>query len=142
MVIEDQREVIEFLSTPSTYDGQLNGVERIDTHSAVVFLAGDRAYKLKRAVRYDYLDFSTCERRRAACEAEVVVNRRTAPRLYLGVVPVTREGDGSLALSGSGTAVDWLVRMVRFDQNVVCDQLALRDALDLELMPALADAIY
>jgi aminoglycoside phosphotransferase family enzyme/predicted kinase len=141
MVIEDQREVIEFLSTPSTYDMPIDGVERIDTHSAVVFLAADRAYKLKRAVRYDYLDFSTCERRRAACEAEVRVNQRTAPQLYLGTVPVTREAGNTLALGGSGTPVDWLVRMIRFDQNAVFDQLAMRDALDLELMPALADAI-
>lgn len=141
MVIEDQRETVEFLSTPSAYDVQVSGVERIDTHSAIVFLAGDFAYKLKRAVRYDYLDFSTLERRRVACEAEVVVNRRTAPQLYLGVVPVTREADGGLALGGSGPPVDWLVRMVRFDQSALLDRLAASHALDIELMPALAHAI-
>jgi len=141
MVIEDQREIVEFLSTPSAYDAQVSDVERIDTHSAIVFLAGERAYKLKRAVRYDYLDFSTLERRRAACEAEVVVNRRSAPQLYLGVVPVTREADGGLALGGSGTPVDWLVRMVRFNQSALLDRLAASHALDIELMPALARAI-
>jgi len=66
-------------------------VERIDTHISIVWLAGDRAYKLKRAVRYDDVDFSTVALRRAACDAEVRLNRRTAPALYRGVRAVTRE---------------------------------------------------
>ena len=59
MIVEDQREIIDFLSAPATYGADIVHVERIDTHSASIFLAGDRAYKLKRAVRYDYVDFST-----------------------------------------------------------------------------------
>lgn len=75
----EQREVIAFLSRPDSY-GQAGGrVERIDTHGAVVFLIGDRAYKLKRAVRFSYLDYSTVERRRVFCQAELALNRRTAP---------------------------------------------------------------
>ena len=66
-------------------------MRRIDTHSAVVFLGGERAFKIKRAVRYPFLDFSTLARRKAACAAELAVNRRFAPQLYLGVVPITRE---------------------------------------------------
>ena len=77
MITEDQTEVIEFLARSSTHGGA--AVERIDTHRAIVFLAGSRAWKLKRAVRFDYLDFSTAERRRAFCDAEVRLNRRTAP---------------------------------------------------------------
>ena len=67
-------------------------VETVETHISIVFLTGDYAYKLKRAVKYPYLDFSTVERRRQACEAELVLNRRTAPALYLevrGIVPTT-----------------------------------------------------
>ena len=75
MVTEDQNDVINFLAAPSTYGTPT--VERIDTHTAVVFLAGERGYKLKRAVRFDYLDFSTSERRRAMCDSEVRLNRRT-----------------------------------------------------------------
>ena len=90
---------------------RLAPVERIDTHISIVWLAADRAFKLKRAVHYDYVDFSTLERRRAACEAEVRLNRRTAPSLYLGVRAVTREADGSLALGGTGEPVEWLVEM-------------------------------
>ena len=106
-----------------------------------MWLAGDRVYKLKRAVRFDYVDFSTIELRRAACEAEVRLNRRTAPSLYLGVRPVTRDAGGTLAIGRTGTPVDWLVEMVRFDQDTLFDRLAERHQLDTGLMEGLADAI-
>jgi aminoglycoside phosphotransferase family enzyme/predicted kinase len=139
MVTEDQTDVIEFLAAPSTHGTET--VERIDTHSAIVFLAGERTYKLKRAVRFDYLDFSTRERRRAMCEAEVRLNRRTAPDIYRRVVPVTREPGGALALDGSGPPVDWVVEMKRFAQEALFDRLAAAGELALELMPLLASAI-
>ena len=139
MNTEDQTHVIEFLSAPSAHGG--SGVERIDTHTAVVFLAGPVALKLKRAVRFDYLDFSTVARRKDMCEAEVRLNRRTAPTLYRDVVPVTRDIDGSLAVNGLGTAVDWLVRMNRFSQENLFDRLAERHALELAVMAPLATAI-
>jgi aminoglycoside phosphotransferase family enzyme/predicted kinase len=138
MITADQTEVVAFLASPSTHGGA--AVERIETHASIVFVAGTRAWKLKRAVWYDYLDFSTVERRRAMCEAEVRINRRTAPALYRGVVAVTRQPEGSLALGGSGTPVDWLVEMVRFDQDWLFDRLAARGALDLALMRPLATA--
>ena len=116
-------------------------MERIETHASIVFLAGARALKLKRAVRYEYLDFSTSARRRVMCEAEVRTNRRAAPALYKGVLAVTREGDGSLALGGPGVPVDWVVEMARFDQEGLFDRLAERGVLDLGLMPSLAAAI-
>jgi aminoglycoside phosphotransferase family enzyme/predicted kinase len=140
-VRHDQEQVIAFLSRGSTYGGESVDVERIDTHSAIVFLAGERALKLKRAVRFDYLDFSTPDLRRDACMAEVSVNRRTAPGLYRGVSPITREPDGSLAIGGQGAPVDWVVEMSRFDQDALFDRLAARRDLDLSLMPALADAV-
>ena len=139
MLTEDQSEVIEFLASSSAYGGAT--VERIDTHSAIVFLAGRRAYKLKRAVRFDYLDFSTAERRRTMCDAEVQLNQRTAPTVYRGVVPITRERDGTIALSGAGTPIDWVVEMHRFPQEALFDRLAADGRLALELMPPLATAI-
>ena len=87
------------------------------------------AYKLKRAVRFDYLDFSTSERRRTLCEAEVRLNRRTAPTLYRGVVAITRQDDGSYALGGHGSPVDWLVEMYRFPEEALFDRLALVGSL-------------
>jgi hypothetical protein len=99
------------------------------------------AYKLKRAVVFDYLDFSTVERRRACCDAELRLNRRTAPSLYRRVVPVTRDSSGSYALNGVGEPQDWLVVMNRFPQEALLDRLASAGALALDVMPPLADAI-
>src|SRR5712691_5407622 len=96
MTEEAQREAIEFLAHPASY-GLAGPVERITTHASIVFLAGDIALKLKRAVRFAYLDFSSVERRRVACEAELRLNRRTAPALYQAVRSVNRRSDGSLA---------------------------------------------
>lgn len=144
MLVASQRDVVAFLSTPEAYrssSAPIDRVQRIDTHISIVWLAGDRAYKLKRAVRFDYVDFSTVERRRAACEAEIRLNRRTAPSLYLGVRRVTREADGSLAIDGRGAPVDWLVEMARFDQDTLFDRRAERGRLDIGLMEGLADAI-
>ena len=139
MITEDQTGVVQFLAAPSTHGGAT--VDRIDTHASIVFLAGERAYKLKRAVRFDYLDFSTSDRRRILCEAEVRLNRRTAPTLYRCVVAVTEERDGSYALAGSGRAVDWVVEMNRFPQEALFDRLASVGGLGIELMSPLASAI-
>ena len=139
MITEDQSSVVAFLSAPETHAGA--AVERIDTHASMVFLAGERAWKLKRAVRYDYLDYSTANRRRAKCEAEVRINRRTAPALYRGVTAVTRQADGSLTIGGAGTPVEWLVEMTRFDQSGLFDRLAEAGVLPIHLMGPLAHAI-
>ena len=139
MITEDQTGVIEFLGASATHSGA--PVERIETHISVVFLAGPRAWKLKRAIRLDYIDASTPDRRRTLCEKEVQLNRRTAASLYLGVVSITREADGSLALGGSGTPVDWVVEMRRFDQEALFDRLAQRGGLDVAMMARLATAV-
>ena len=76
---DDQSETITFLGDPNTHG--VDSVERIDTHSAIVFLAGDRVLKLKRAVKFPFLDFSTVEKRGECCRREVALNCRTAPTL-------------------------------------------------------------
>ena len=131
MSVDSQSETIEFLASPSAYGGGVTAVERIDTHISVVFLAGERAYKLKRAVRFDYVDFGTLDRRREACEAELRLNRRTCPELYLGLKPVVRTADGTLALGVDGDVVEWLVEMARFDQSGLFNRLAERGALSV-----------
>jgi hypothetical protein len=94
---DPQADVIAFLMAPDTLcPGER--AQRIDTHAARIFLAGDRAWKLKRAVDLGYLDFSSEERRRDALEAELALNRRTAPDLYLGVWPVCRDEAGAVPL--------------------------------------------
>ena len=100
----DQAEVIQLLGDPATHGG--SAVERIDTHASIVFLAGTRALKLKRAVTYDYLDFSTPALRKRFCEAELRINEALAPALYRRVLPVVRAANGTLTLGGEGEPVD------------------------------------
>ena len=136
-----QDEVAAFLSSPKAFGQRVDGVEREETHISVVFLAGGYAYKMKRAVRFEYLDFSTLDRRRRYCEAEVRINLRTAPKLYLGVVAVTREAGGGLALGGEGMPVEWLVKMVRFDSQSLFDRMAGQGLLTGTLMLETAEHI-
>ena len=134
-----QEEVLAFLADPAAYGGGLKKVRRIDTHAASVFLAGDRVLKVKRAVRFPFLDYSTLEKRKHACAAEIEVNRRLAPKLYRGVVAITRESDGRLAIGGAGEPVEWAVDMVRFDENRTLDHLVKE--IDDDLADALGRAV-
>jgi len=144
---DDQRATVAFLADPASHGGA--AVERVTTHISELFLAGARVYKLKRAVRFPYLDFSTAARRHAACAAEIAINRRTAPLLYLGIAPIVRDATGRLALGAletvpgipSGDGLDWVVVMRRFDQAQLFDRLALRGALTEALMRDLADQV-
>ena len=136
--MDDQQAVIAFLSEPSSYGPAIERVDIIETHVSLVFLAGDRAYKLKRAVKYPYLDFSTPEHRRRACEAELALNRRTAPTLYLEVQALARMPDGKIGFAGNGPAIDWLVVMRRFEQSSLFDALAQTGGLSVRLINELA----
>lgn len=132
-------DILAFLARPQTY-GVAGPVERLETHSAYVFLAGERAYKIKKRVDFPYMDFSTLEKRRVACMAELEINRRTAPDMYLAVQPVTDAG--GLHLGGeAAAAVEWVVVMRRFPQEALFDRLAARGALSPALMDGLADAV-
>ncbi len=131
--VQSQDEVLAFLADPASYGDGSGGqaVRRIDTHAASVFLAGDRALKVKRAVRFPFLDYSTLEKRQQACDAELAVNLPYAPQIYRGVVAITREAGGKLAIGGSGTPIEWAVEMRRFDETRTLDHLAgdIDDAL-------------
>lgn len=138
----DQKEVIAFLSRPEAY-GLPRGtlVERIETHCSVVFLAGDRAYKLKRSIAFGALDYRRPETRRDACQAELALNRRTAPSLYLDVLAVVHGALGELRLGGRGMALDWVVVMLRFDQDDLFDRMAARGRLTPSLMVATGETV-
>ncbi len=135
MTETQQDDVFALLADPATHDGAK--VTRFDTHAASVFLAGDRAYKVKRAVRFPFLDYSTLEKRKAACTAELKVNRRFAPELYHRVVPISRDG-GALRLDGAGEPVEWAVEMTRFDEAQTLDHVAGRGGLAGRLPEKLA----
>lgn len=135
MTDNDQTAVFDFLGQREP------DVARIDTHAASVFLSGDRVLKVKRAVKFTFLDFTTLEKRRQACEAEIRVNKPYAPRIYRGVVAVTREADGSLALDGEGTPVEYAVAMTRFDETKTLDHLAETGEIDTALADRLGRAV-
>ena len=137
---EAQDEVVAFLRRPESYGVEGGPVETVETHISIVFVAGDRAYKLKRAVKYPYLDFSTPDLRRAACEAEVALNRRTAPQLYLEVRAISRLSGGGVGWSGEAP-LDWVVVMRRFDQEQLADRIARAGGLTTALMLDLAATI-
>ncbi len=137
---DDQAAVMAYLASGEAF-GRAEACRRIDTHAASIFLSGDRAWKIKRAVRYPYLDFSTPERRKAALEAELRLNRRTAPDLYLAVHPVVRH-DGGFRIGGTGEAVDWVLEMQRFPDGALLDEMAGQGPLDQSLLLRLADQIY
>lgn len=137
---EQQADVVAFLETPGTLQpGET--AHRLDTHAAHIFLAGDGAWKLKRAVHYNYLDFSSAEKRRSALNMELSLNRRTAPAIYLAVHPICRDDSGKLNLNGHGEAVDWLLEMRRFADGSLLEEVAAHGELRDQLVTKLADQI-
>ena len=131
-----QDDIVRFLAS---LDG---GAERIvTTHISVVALCRTHAYKLKKAVRFSYLDFSTPSRRLEMCEREAALNTRFAPELYLGAHRVTREADGGLALDGPGETIDAVVVMRRFADGDLLEQIATDGRLTGAMVEALARQI-
>lgn len=107
-------------------------MESLETHMACVFLTDRFAYKLKKPIRQPFLDYRTLEARRRTCEAEVRLNRRLAPDVYLGTVALTLEPSGELALAGRGDVVDWLVKMRRLPRECMLDRLIERNAVEAD----------
>jgi len=134
-----QQEIIDFLCDSDTHGG--NAVEQMSTHGAHIFLAGPFAYKLKRAVKLPFMDYSTVDRRRAMLQEEFDVNRDTAPALYISVKPITRSADGILTIGDDGAVMDWVLTMRRFDQSDLLDSMARCGGLPIGLMDALAHVI-
>lgn len=142
----DQQQALALLADPAFHGLPPDAVvERIDTHISAVFLAGDQVVKLKKAVTLPFLDFAPPQAREAACRAEVELNRRTAPSLYLGVQVLCRNADGTLSLHDTVPAgaegVDWVVRMARFPQDALLDTVAATRGLDRALLLDLAEGL-
>ena len=123
---QDQEAVLAFLGKHEPK------CKRVDTHASIVFLGKDRVFKVKRAVRLPFLDYSTLEKRRQACEEELIVNRPFAPEIYRRTVPITR-GDGGIEIGGRGPVIEWAVEMSRFDDGKTFDHLARAGGVTPEL---------
>ena len=131
--------MFRFLADPKTH-GRSEPVERVDTAGAVVFLAGADAYKVKRAVKFPFMDLSTLDKRREACDAEIAVNRPSAPQIYLSALPITQQG-GTFALGGDGEIVEWVTHMRRFDENATLDRIADHEGVLDAIIDKLALAV-
>jgi len=137
----DQVELVEALASGAA-EGEPGPLRRLDTQMSHVFLGADHVYKLKRALAHPFTDLSTLARRRAACLAELRLNRRLAPRLYEAVAPARRGSDGRVRLGGPGVTIDYVVVMRRFPDGALLDELAqagkLTDKLILETIGTVA----
>jgi len=141
---ETQEPVFRFLTELSQPAGPKARFERIDTHANAVFLVGDKAFKIKRAVKFPFLDYSTLALREEACKREITCNQAHAPEIYRKAVPISRHADGHLAFGGDGEIVEWAVEMNRFDDSLQLDRLCtnapLPEALSDQLAQMMADA--
>jgi aminoglycoside phosphotransferase family enzyme len=129
---------VDFLSKASSYPDHPSGIEAIETHMSWVFLTRHHAYKLKKPVCLDFVDYITIEARRRFCEAEVMLNQQLAPGVYLGAIPLALNNDGQLGLHGDGVVVDWLVQMQRLPLEGRLDALIAAGHVDRQ---RLADAL-
>jgi aminoglycoside phosphotransferase family enzyme len=126
VALDLSQQLVRSLRNPCAYREKTNAVVLIETHISWVFLTDHFAYKLKKPVRFGFLDFSTDELRRQACENEVKLNRRLAPGVYLGVIPVVKTARDGIAIGREGTPVDWVVQMRRLPVDASLDVL-MRD---------------
>lgn len=139
--MQDQRAVLAFLTDPSSYGDPTLRIHTKPTHISVIIFVGSRVLKLKRAVRLPYVDFSTVDKRLEACERELILNRRTAPGLYIAVRRITLDAEGHLVFDGQGTLLDAVVEMVRFDEDTLFDRLAVQGRLTPVALTQLARTI-
>jgi aminoglycoside phosphotransferase family enzyme/predicted kinase len=133
--------VIRALASPTFYTHRPDRVEHVQTHISHVFLAGPYVYKLKKSVRFPFLDFSTMERRRQFCDEEVRLNRRLCPAVYLDVLPVTRARDGRLELGGTGEVLEHVVCMRRLPADRMLPRLLAAGGVRDDMIAALARRI-
>ena len=138
---QDHADVIAFLREPASYPGRVRSVDVIETHAAMVFLAGHDAFKIKKPVTFPYLDFGSREKRKVACEYELKINRPHAPMIYLDVVKITREANGGLAINGPGEPVEWALHMRRFPDNSLLADAVRTGEVEVGLLDRLADEI-
>ncbi len=137
----DELEIIDFLSSPDAFSDGTEKVEIIRTHAAIVFLGKTIVYKIKQPVKYDYMDFSTLEKRATICKKELEINRPNAPTLYLGLASITREKDKTLKLNGRGEVVEWAIKMRRFPEEDILHSIAENSKLDADLASKLGQHI-
>lgn len=140
---------VRYLGTAAAYGAGVSAVEIRETHMALLFIADALVFKLKKPVRYPFLDFSTVAAREQICRAEVRLNARLAPGVYLGVMPLRQQVDGRLILGDAGagdahkagTIVDWLVKMRRLPPERMLDRAIAQGTLEPAQVDSVADVL-
>lgn len=136
----DDTDLVERLMDPAAFDHPVSSIERIDTHISWVILTDTYAYKIKKPLVLDFLDFGSLERRRHFCEEELRLNRPWASDIYLDVVAIT-DDSGQARFGGDGTPVEYAVRMRRFDTDMRLDRQLALGQLTIEDMRDLGEAV-
>ena len=131
--------IVGFLSQAASYPDRPVSVQVVETHISWVFLTDRYAYKLKKPVRFEFLDFSTAALRHHACDEELRLNRRLTHKVYLDVLPITEDAHGVLELAGPGSAVDWVVRMRRLPADRALDVILQKNCLSASVATAIAE---
>lgn len=135
-----EQRIVRFLSAPGAYPHRVTQVQRRETHVSHVFLAGDFAYKLKKPVKFPFLDASTLALRLKFCRLELSLNRRLAPAIYLGLIAVVETSAG-LRLGGRGRVIEWLVRMRRLPEDRMLDRLVANRRITRRDMARIAERL-
>ncbi|MGD8213255.1 MAG: hypothetical protein PVF32_25550, partial [Desulfobacterales bacterium] len=137
MTVQHQMAIFEAMENPDFYPHAVSTIEQRDTHISKVFLTGDYAYKIKRPVYLEFLDFTTLERRRNYCQKEVNLNKRLSKDIYLDVVPITKTNE-RYYLAGPGEVVEYAVKMRQLPEEFSMLQLVRRGKLDRDCVDELA----
>ena len=135
----DQKQVVVALLTPEAYPQNPGKIELIQTHISFVFLTGNYVYKVKKAVNFGFLDFSTLDKRHLFCEKELELNRRLCPEIYLEVIPITKSD--TIKVGGTGVTVEYALKMVRLPQERIMTVLLKENKVDKKTIDAIAERI-
>src|SRR4030066_367192 len=135
----NQKQVVEALMKPEAYDEDPGVIELVQTHISFVFLTKKFVYKVKKAVNFGFLDFSTLEKRRFFCEKELELNRRLCPDMYLEVVPINKSD--IIKIKGSGETVEYALKMKRMPQEKIMTNLLKENKVDNKAIDEMARII-
>src|SRR4030043_1287955 len=135
----NQKQVVEALMKPEAYDEDPGVIELVQTHISFVFLTKKFVYKVKKAVNFGFLDFTTLEKRRFFCEKELELNRRLCGDMYLEVVPINKAD--AVKIKGAGETVEYAVKMKRMPQETMLSKLLEQNKVDDRLVERIAQVI-
>jgi aminoglycoside phosphotransferase family enzyme len=138
--MQDQKQVIKALLQPDAYLEETDKIELVQTHISFVFLTKNYVYKVKKAVNFGFLDFSTLDKRRFFCEKELELNRRLCPSIYLDVLPITRLGN-SIKIKGGGEIIEYTLKMKRLPQDRIMTQLLQENKVAPEVIDEIAKIV-